>query len=124
MKRALSFRKTKPEPARVMELQLEPKENDELAHQQLPSNFAISFEDRLAQQKLRASRSRDKSKSKLAKETLAKSRPAGCSSEGRPAILLVRGCLWISGRLCDVCELQGKRSGLETKREDLCLREF
>ena len=30
-------------------MQCEPKDNDEVAHQQLPSNFAISFEDRSAQ---------------------------------------------------------------------------
>ena len=35
-------------------MQCEPKASDEVAHQQLPSNCAISFEDRLAQPKLRA----------------------------------------------------------------------
>ena len=29
-------------------VQCEPKDNDELAHQQLPSNYAISFEARMA----------------------------------------------------------------------------
>ena len=36
-------------------VQCEPKANDEVAHQQLPSYFAISFEGGLAQPKLRAS---------------------------------------------------------------------
>ena len=80
-----------------MKLQCEPKDNDEVAHQQLPSNFAISFEDRLTQPRPRASKSRDQSKSKLAKETVAKLRPGGCSSEGRPAILLVREACRASG---------------------------
>ena len=36
-------------------VQCEPKDIDEVAHQQFPSNFAISFEDGLAQPRLRAS---------------------------------------------------------------------
>ncbi len=32
-----------------VDVQCEPENNDEVALQQLPSNFAISFEDRLAQ---------------------------------------------------------------------------
>ena len=55
----LNLRNAKPEPARVMELQCEPKDHDEVAHQQLSSNFAISFEGRLAQPRHRASKSRD-----------------------------------------------------------------
>ena len=51
-KTELSFRKAKPEAARVMELQCEPKDNDEVAHQQLLSNSAISLEDRMAQPRL------------------------------------------------------------------------
>ena len=35
----------------------ESKDNDKVAHQKLPSNFAISFEARLAQPRLRASKS-------------------------------------------------------------------
>ena len=35
-------------------VQCEPKANDEVAHEKLPSNCAISFEDGLAQPKLRA----------------------------------------------------------------------
>ena len=35
-------------------VQCEPKDSDEVAHQQLPSNCAMSFEDGLAQPKLRA----------------------------------------------------------------------
>ena len=29
-------------------VQCEPKDNDEVAHQQIPSNFAVSFEARMA----------------------------------------------------------------------------
>ena len=81
----------------LVHVQCEPKDNDEVEHQQLPSNFALSFEERLAQPRLRASKSRDLSKSKLAKETVANLRPAWCSSDGRPAILLVRGACRASG---------------------------
>ena len=40
-------------------VQCEPKDNDEVAHQQLLSDFAMSFEERLAQQRLQDSKSRD-----------------------------------------------------------------
>ena len=74
----------------LVHVQCEPKDNDEVAYQRLPSNFAISFEERLAQPRPRASKSRDLSKSGLVKDIVAKLRPAGCSSKRRPAILLVR----------------------------------
>ena len=106
MKRA-NFRKAKPEPARVIELQCELKDIDEVAHQQLPSYFAISFEGRFAQPRHRVSKSL---KQVEAREGTCRQIATGLVLEQRQTCYTSgEGGLWSFGPLCDVCELQGKR---------------